>query len=359
MKATDVLILGIGQCGNNIAECMVENNRRLRGVCINSSKDDMAVLTHIKEKVILPATGGAGRDRERAKKYLKDEIYMITDVIEEYSMINNIYLAFSLGGGTGSGIVPLLLQVLAKTYKGRKFNLIGVLPSKEEGRKAQENAIACWKELMALKDVNLGAFYLLDNSKRPMKKSVNKEFALLFNKFLNITTAHADGVIDAKELTDLATTPGLNAIYDMNKFLDNPDQTLEDLMDNSIFVTASNSVARLGLSMPKGYDRKSIINHIGAYQDTFEGISEENPLMILSGVKMTNKAIESTHKLFKYQTDLLELNREEAEKEVDISLDDVVIEKKPATEPVVEVKSIDDLLGDGDDDSFWDDIMNM
>ena len=361
MKATEILMLGIGQAGNNIVDEIAKQNRRIRAICINSSKHDMEPLTHVKEKVVLPAAGGAGRDRETAKKYLKDEIFLITDVIEEYSSLKYVHIAFSLGGGTGSGITPLLLQVLSKTYQGRKFNLIGVLPHVDEGRKAQENAIACWKELMAIKESknsNIGAFYLLDNNKRPYKNTINREFATLFNKFLDITKAHTDGVIDATELTKLANTEGLCAIYDMNKYIDSLDVSLDDYMKDSIFVTGSTSVACLGISTPKGFDKKPIINHIAAYKDTFEGVSEDNPLMVLSGVNMTNKAVEHTYETLKYKTDILELNREEAEKETDINLD-IVIEKSKPVETVIETKSIDDLLGDGDEDSFWDDIMNM
>ena len=356
MKATEILLLGIGQAGNNIVDEMVKQNRRLRGICINSSSDDMKPLEHVAEKLVLPSTGGAGRDRDLAKQYLKNEVYLIIETIEKYDNFKHVYIAFGLGGGTGSGITPMLLNLLNKKYPGKQFNLIGALPSDSEGRKAHENTIACWNELMKLKDINIGAFYLLDNNKKPSKKGINKEFATLFNKMLNITKAHIDGVIDEIDQTKLATEPGLQAIYDMNPYLDMPEVELPKYMESSIFVTGSTHVERLGLSMPQGFNKEPIINFISACKDTFEGFSDDEPLMVVSGIKMTNRALEHTNDVYNYKNEILALNRAEAEEEEDIELSVPVSTPKQAT-VTQEAKSIDELIDSGDD--FCDNIMNM
>lgn len=362
MKATEILVLGIGQAGNNIAEELKKQNKRLTAVCINSSEADMLELSHVREKVVLPATGGANRDRDIAKQYLKDEIFLITDVIAKYAMKKYIYIAFSLGGGTGSGITPTLLQILRKTMPDRMFNLIGVLPKNSDGKKAHENAIECWQDLMAVKDVNIGAFYLLDNNKRPYNQTINREFANLFNKFLDITTAHVNGVIDAKEMTELGNTPGLSAIYDIEKYLDAPSQLIDNCAKDSIFVLGSKHKHHIGITAPVNFDKTIITENVGQTGEIYEGYTEDNPLLVLSGVNMTNTALGNVYDVYRYKVELEEINRkaleEEKEEDIELELFKPKTTKKPkASSTSTESKSIDELLEDEDD--FWDDILNM
>ena len=356
MNANSILVVGIGQAGNNIAEEMAKQNPKISSVCINSSETDMETLEHVKDKVVLPAKGGANRDRNNAKQFLKDEIYLVVDAINSYSSKEHIYIAFSLGGGTGSGITPMLLQVLANTMPNRNFNLIGVLPSEKEGRKAQANTVECWQELMTLENTNIGAIYLLDNNKRNSKQTINREFAKLFNKYLKMTKAHIDGVIDSSELTELGTTTGLTGIYDIDDYLDRPDEIDAECLKNSIFVLNARPIKLVGMTAPKGFNKEAVVNRLKHTGEFYEGfVEDEEAMMVLAGVKMTKKAVEHAYEAYKYKTELMELNQKEMEEEPDMEFD-LSIDKPKNVKAKAEAKSLDELVNSND---FWNHIMNM
>lgn len=356
MNANNILIVGIGQAGNNIAEEMAKQNPKISSICINSSETDMETLEHVKNKVTLPAKGGANRDRNNAKQFLKDEIYLVADTIKSYASKEHIYIAFSLGGGTGSGITPMLLQVLANTMPNRLFNLIGVLPSEKEGRKAQANTVECWQELMTLEKVNIGAIYLLDNNKRNSKQTINREFARLFNKYLDMTKPHIDGVIDSSELTELGTTTGLTGIYNIDDYLDNPDEIETECLKNSIFVLNARPIQLVGMTAPKGFNKEAVVDRLKHTGEFYEGfVDGEEAMMVLAGVKMTNKAVEHAYDTYKYKTELMELNQRAMEEEPDIEFD-MPINKPKSVKHKTEAKSLEELVNSGD---FWDSIMKM
>lgn len=360
MNANDILVIGIGQAGNNLAEEVCKKNKRITGICFNSSSDDMAGLTATKT-FALAGTGGAGRNREQAKIFLKDQAPLIVDTMKDYHMKKHVFIAFSMGGGTGSGMTPILLNLLYKMQPDKQYNIIPILPFEKESKGMQENTIECWKELTQLFDKNIGAIYLLDNNKRKTKQAVNREFADLFNIYLNSTNAHVDGVIDRRELEILGTTKGLTAIYDIKRYVDEPEKIITDVMNDSIFVLKSDIIENVGLSVPQDFNTEFIIDYFKPYGENFEGFTDNNPMLMLSGVKATNKAVEHAYDTYTYKKLQLEENRkriEEREAESDLELD-LETTKKPLikTTTSTEETTIDDILNCGD--SFWDDIMNM
>lgn len=361
MNANDILVIGIGQAGNNLAEELCKKNKRITGICFNSSSDDMAGLSETKT-FPLAGTGGAGRNREQAKIFLKDQAPLIVDTMKDYNMKKHVFIAFSMGGGTGSGITPILLNLLYKMHPDKQYNIIPILPFTKESKGMQENTVECWKELKQLFDKNIGAIYLLNNNKRKTKQAINREFADLFNIYLSSTNAHVDGVIDRRELEILGTTKGLTAIYDIKRYVDEPEKIITEVMNDSIFVLNSSVIENVGLSIPQGFDSEFIIDHFKPCGENFEGFTDNNPMLMLSGVKATNKAVEEAYDTYTYKKLQLEENRklmEEKEAESDLDLD-LERTKKPLIQTSTsyeEVATIDDILSGGE--SFWDDIMNM
>lgn len=355
MDSNEILFIGIGQAGNNIASEVVKFNKRINGVCINTSQDDVRSIENIKRTFIVPGAKGTGRNRNKAKMYVKDQIYGITDILKEYPQQKHLYISFSMGGGTGSGITPALLAVLAKMNPSLVVNIVPVLPCKDESKKAHENTLACWNELVKLP--NVGAIYLIDNNKRKTKSAINKEFAILFRDFLNSTSGHKDGVMDGAELEILGTTKGLNAIYRLDNYIEEPKNLVSEEVVKSIFVVGNAKCQYLGLSIPEGFDAKALIDIYNVKEDYFIGYTDENPLLIVSGVPANASAVSSVKETLDTKNELLHKNEEEDDDEEIALTVDFEPSSKPEPKAPVEEKSIDDLMDNEDD--FWNDVLNM
>ena len=361
MNANNILFIGIGQAGGNLCEQVCKTNRRITSVVFNTSMTDMENLNHVKT-IAFPDVDGAGRNREQAKKYLKDEAALIVDTINSYKMKDTVFIAFAMGGGTGSGMSTVLLNLLYSLDKDKVYHIIPILPFEKETKGMQENAIQCWKELSTLFDKNIGAIYLIDNNKRKTKQAINREFADLFNLYLDCTNHHVDGVLDGRELEILGTSKGLTAIIDIKRHLDEPKEIIDNVIKDSIFVSNTDIIENIGISAPSEFNREYLEDKLKPFGESFEGYSEKNSILILSGMKATNKAIEKTYDIYTYKKLQLEENRKLAEQklaEEDLELS-LEITKKPITKKcstIADEVKIDDVLDNSDD--FWDKIMNM
>lgn len=360
MNSNDILFVGIGQAGNNLTSAVTKVNKRITGLYINTSEEDLKSIPNAKRTFVVPGASGTGRNRAKAKEYVKDQVYALIDLLNQYSTKKHIYFAFSMGGGTGSGIAPMLLAVLSKQRADLKINLVPILPFSKDSKKAFENTLECWNEVVKLPNIN--TVYLIDNNRREGKSSaaINKEFADLFNTFLTTTDSHADGVLDGAEIEILANAPGLSALYKLDNYVENNKKAIAEEISKSMFVVGSAKCEYLGISVPEGTDTQTLLDIYNIQNDYFVGYSDKNPILIVSGVKITANAVSNVKDTLNLKNASIKSSEEEEEEEVAITVEYEVIKKAtPATnkQEKVEEVSIDDLLENEDD--FWNDIMNM
>lgn len=97
-----------------------------------------------------------------------------------------VFIATSLGGGTGSAIAPQLAEILLD--EGYKVRMIVVLPADNESLKIRDNARQTFYEIEELKP-RMGSIYILDNNATE-KMKINSTFASYFQVFSASTTSH-------------------------------------------------------------------------------------------------------------------------------------------------------------------------
>src|SRR5690554_4876873 len=153
--------IGIGQCGGNIANEFTKLG--YKAIAINTAKSDLLKLDNIqKNNKLLINTGvqGAGKNpeigRRALEEHIEDVMHLINLVFDE--SIDMIYVCAGLGGGTGSGITPLLTQVL--TEQGIKTGVIATIPSEIESPKVQIVALNAFEEISHIE--GLGSFFIVD-----------------------------------------------------------------------------------------------------------------------------------------------------------------------------------------------------
>lgn len=351
MNKNDILFVGIGQAGNNLISEILKKNNRYNGLFINTSIEDVKGLDNAVNTFIIPSASGSAKNRNKAKEYSKKHIQAIIDKIDEFPNQDVINFAFSLGGGTGSGISPMLIQVLSKVKPNKRINIIAIKPKEDESKRTLENSLSCWNELVSIKAIN--TFYILDNGKRNDKLIINKEFADLYDSFLNTTQINKNGVIDGSELEVLTNSRGFGAIYNIDSIKGNSD--VWKVIDNSIFLTGNNTTCNyLGISVNEGFNYSKVTDIFTIKEDMFLGYTNLKPTLILGGIPLNNNVIKD----IKNSLDILKItidNSSQTEDELLIELDssNTIQEEKK----VEEAKSIDELMENEDD--FWNSIMNM
>ena len=375
MNKNSILFIGIGQAGNNLVSEILSTDKRYNGLFINTSYDDLKLIKNANNTYIVPSAGGTGKNRDLAKSYVKDYIYSIVDKINEFPMQNMIYIAFSMGGGTGSGISPTLINVLEKVRPDLTINIIPILPFATDSKKSFENTIECWNEIIKLKNVN--TIYLIDNNKRASKSMINKEFSSLFNSFMNSTEPNPNGVIDISEIEILSSAKGLSGIFRIdNDSLVNLDNIEDDNdedddihpldlpkrlakeIKNSIFSGINTTCQYLGLSLTDEDDIEPLLESFNIGVDHFVGFNKENPLIIVSGVELNNRPLKRIDKTLKDKNSQLDkIDKDISPKSLELELDSKSKKRsmKNKIKPTkIEVKDIDKVITD----DFWNDILN-
>jgi cell division GTPase FtsZ len=158
------LVIGAGQCGNRIVDTLMregygkgrlarllaskERAGNIDTLAINTSKNDLMELTHLRdnEKLHVPGSHGAGANREQGKQSFEDNRELITEKLGEYQDHDMAFVVTSAGGGTGSSFSPHLVELLKDMEDVPVFPFV-VLPFRSESEIFIQNAGFSLKDL--------------------------------------------------------------------------------------------------------------------------------------------------------------------------------------------------------------------
>jgi len=192
--------IGVGQCGGAIIDAAFYDEMMFKiavPIAINSATLDLQILKNLKrehwvgmsrDRGFIPGTmegfehfvsGGYGKNRARAEEdamrfrdNLKEVLIERLSVDGEESGIGVpvAFLAFALGGGTGSGAGPVVASVLKEM--GIPVIAIVVLPATHEGGLTAKNAVESLNVLIE----NVDSVILVDNQKIAYAESAESLF---------------------------------------------------------------------------------------------------------------------------------------------------------------------------------------
>lgn len=300
-----IAFLGIGQFGGNIAD-IADKHGYYTGA-INLCKEDLNSLKNVKAKLHLNGSFGAGKDRSEAIEKIKDNFDNAVEWIKNRFSdpgIEIIYVVFSTGGGSGSGIGPITVDVMSEIMPDKKWGAIIALPFSYEGLSANANTIKCFEELSQIE--NLASVFIIDNekvsamnnnlSRKDVFDITNNEIIALFDLVLNYTKRTSSlGNFDKKDLIQLLSTRGNALITTIgfskdlykDKDIDLQEyiyQQTDDSIINNIFANLEfdNNILRAGVIYEFrdiGFNPVSsqiILRQVGSPIDLFEGYYETN-----------------------------------------------------------------------------------
>jgi cell division GTPase FtsZ len=186
-----LLVIGLGQCGGRIADRFARINKRahsLRGIdiiadafAVNTDVADLSGLSTIKSdyqhRILIGRrkTGGhgVGKISELGAEIARGDSDKIIDAVrrtEQFPETDAFLLVAGAAGGTGSGAIGILTQILKERYAGKPIYNIIVLPFRQEERvelRTVYNTAICLKSTYLVAD----AIILIDNQRYVRKDS--------------------------------------------------------------------------------------------------------------------------------------------------------------------------------------------
>jgi cell division GTPase FtsZ len=185
-----LLVIGLGQCGSNIADGFARINSKAKarrrieivtGVfAVNTDLADLGGLSHIKSdyrhRILIGGRKsgghGVGKINELAAEIAREDADKVVDAIRStprFFESDAFMLCAGAAGGTGSGSISIMTQILKERYIDKPiYNLI-VLPFEHEENTEERtiyNTATCLKSADAVAD----AIFLVDNQ-RYVKKT--------------------------------------------------------------------------------------------------------------------------------------------------------------------------------------------
>ena len=238
-----ILKIGVIGCGNfGGAICNAAVKEGFECIAINASKRD---LLNIDEKVspFLVGDGkGTGKSREVAKEFLLDNMSIFkNDLFDQFvSSHDVICVAFSLGGGYGSGSEPTTVDILSQIYEGKCFKILTTFPSIAETYEAQNHTEQAMQEIL-----ELGVQYVIydnDNFKdleanEMNKKIISKAIEDLKNMRGDWVLETTTGGVDERDLMTVNSAPGRTVCC----VIDNFEESM--IEDDSIVATIKKQLA--------------------------------------------------------------------------------------------------------------------
>ncbi|MBN1643469.1 MAG: cell division protein FtsZ [Dehalococcoidales bacterium] len=180
-----LLVIGCGQCGGRIASEFARLGMRARversvdiitdTFAINTDTADLTGLSYIKREfdhriligVRTTSGHGVGKINEIAAEVAKEDSDKILEAIgkaRELAETDAFLVIASAAGGTGSGTLPVVAQVLKDHYPEKPVYCLVVLPFKHEEAtedRSVYNSAVCLKSAYLVSD----AVFLVDNQK--------------------------------------------------------------------------------------------------------------------------------------------------------------------------------------------------
>jgi tubulin-like protein CetZ len=213
-------VIGIGQAGGNIADEFAKKG--FYSAAINFSAKDLESLEHVEKKLLLIGSDGIGKQRSNAISLMNNNWDLALNFVKEnfaHSSIDIIFVPFATGGGSGSGVSPVLLQLLVESMPDKVFVAMPIIPDKQESFIAQKNCIETFEDLSTL-DVcimpidNEQARYTLSNvGKNHLYNKVNEYVASIIEKLVSYSDKHSKyGVLDKKDIKSIFSHKGLCTI---------------------------------------------------------------------------------------------------------------------------------------------------
>jgi len=191
-----LLVIGLGQCGSRVADQFVRLNKRAQGqwgvnivtgtFAVNTDQTDLTGLTHIgsdfMHRILIGGRKtwghGVGKVNEMGAELAREDGDKVVDAVRtapNFYQTHAFLLVCGAAGGTGSGAISVIAQMLKERYVGKPVYSLVVLPFEHEEMaelRSVYNTATCLKSIQSVAD----GVFLADN-----QRYVRKDASLAMN----------------------------------------------------------------------------------------------------------------------------------------------------------------------------------
>lgn len=231
--------LGLGQGGSNVADEAAKEG--FYTGAINFSQRDLDSLENIELKLKLVGSEGIGKQRSNAVKLMNNNWDLATNFVKEnfsHSSIELIFVPFATGGGSGSGIAPVILSLLSEAMPEKVFVAMPILPDIKESYQNQRNTLETFEDLSQLDicilpiDNDKAKSMMINSGKNNLYKKINQDVVGLIKTIVDYTDRHSKyGVLDKKDLRSIFAIKGMATISEVSL---TPSINHHEISDNAI-----------------------------------------------------------------------------------------------------------------------------
>ncbi len=271
------LMIGLGNCGSKIVKMF--NDLGYHTMFANGSQQDLKLLGNIKNVYKLEGFDGFGGHRERAMDCLAaNEAF--TEALENIKQ-KIVFLIYSTGGSTGSGLSTIVAAYIQDYYDGDKIVCtVPVLPSADESINKHRNAYQAMQELMELE--HMGATFILDNDSEDDLKKINRIFVLSMNSFLTDESIGEMNNFDESERIEMLAEAG-SMMISLSK-----GKSVSRILEKNIYAVRQEDrvCGNIGI-IHNGIDDISLdelIADVGKPLNIYEGFGGKSSLVAISGL---------------------------------------------------------------------------
>lgn len=304
--------VGIGAYGGN--QVLPYYKANYPSLFINTAMTDLESLTEVDEqhKYQIPGGEGCNKDRKKSRELFRKDIdNIINEIKEKLSGIEYLFVAASLGGGTGAGDVVPLKRVAMNEMDIKACSIITVLPDpKTESIQALINSYETLAEIEALEEP--GTTFVLDNSKNNNKMKINEIFFCHLDALLTLDCNSVLGNIDDAEVEQMLCTRGCSIISKLGK--DKSDlQNLLSTFQNNVYAPLEDDkiikyIGLINAGMGKGIRMEDIYEEVGTPLDTYIQYESSFTLCMLSGLSLPYKRMDEIKNIIDANRDTIKRN---------------------------------------------------
>lgn len=308
-----VAVIGIGNCGSNIAH-EAKEKFGIMGAAINTCKDDLSFHVGVIPTFLIGDGGGVGRDRTTAKYYLRQTINELLNNEELLAIVEEadiIFVPSSCAGGTGSGTSLLFAQILTSKLRDdtdKKVIPIGVAPVNSESLGSQLNFTDYMDDLLKSIDY-IDGYMLYDNQKcddhmnqdiviRNVNKRIVDDIVTISGAQIHKSNGRS---IDTQSMHTILRAKGRIVVARAEGFKDSNIKDAKDIeellirdlqtsphvtIDRSQFVQEYGLIANLNANIYPYFNINvpTVCEYLGRPTDTFENILENDSQMMQNEV---------------------------------------------------------------------------
>ena len=305
-------LLGVGACGGN--QVAAFRKYGLNSFYINSALEDLQSLgidnIHYYH---LSGARGCHKNRNVSKNYLANNYEDILLHLERYLTGKYVFLFGSTGGGTSSGMIALLTDLIESELHKIVIPVV-TIPNFSESLQAKTNSYEALKELF---ECAKHTVFIVDNNKEINYAKSNSTLADLIHSLITDVSNSVDGIYDYSEIYSMLEQTGYGILntFSRKPTQNNITQELKRAIDDTIFadIESRNSLYYCGIkssTMRKtiSIDYEELQLQFGYWRDIFVGYQTKSDLIFLSGLQYPSGIISKLYESI--QTDKEKIERD-------------------------------------------------